>query len=56
MDFTVSADPPHVVEFRKEVSAWLAEQFKGNQHLRWSASWSTREDEQEYSFRRGLAE
>ncbi len=45
MDFNVSADPPHVVEFRKEVGAWLAEQFKGNEHLRWSASWSTREDQ-----------
>jgi alkylation response protein AidB-like acyl-CoA dehydrogenase len=56
MDFTVSADPPHVVEFRKEVSAWLAEQMRGAEHLRWSASWSTREDEKEYKFRRGLAE
>jgi alkylation response protein AidB-like acyl-CoA dehydrogenase len=56
MDFTVSADPPHVVEFRKEVGAWLAEQFKGYEHLRWSASWSTREDAEEYKFRRGLAE
>ena len=24
MDFNVSADPPHVVEFRKEVAAWMA--------------------------------
>ena len=56
MDFNVSADPPHVVEFRKEVAAWMAEQFKGHEHLRWSASWSTREDEDEYKFRRGLAE
>jgi alkylation response protein AidB-like acyl-CoA dehydrogenase len=56
MDFTVSADPEHVVQFRKEVSAWLAEQMCGAEHLRWSASWSTREDEKEYKFRRGLAE
>jgi alkylation response protein AidB-like acyl-CoA dehydrogenase len=56
MDFTVSADPQHVLEFRKEVSAWLAEQMRGAEHLRWSASWSTREDEKEYKFRRGLAE
>jgi alkylation response protein AidB-like acyl-CoA dehydrogenase len=56
MDFTVSADPEHVVQFRKEVSAWLAEQMRGAEHLRWSASWSTREDEKEYKFRRGLAE
>ena len=38
MDFNVSADPPQVVEFRNEVAAWLAEQFKGYGHLRWSAS------------------
>jgi alkylation response protein AidB-like acyl-CoA dehydrogenase len=56
MDFNVSADPPHVVEFRKEVAAWMAEQFAGHEHLRWSASWSTREDQDEYKFRRGLAE
>ena len=56
MDFNVSADPPQVVEFRKEVAGWLAEQFKGHEHLRWSASWSTREDEAEYKFRRSLAE
>ena len=45
MDFNVSADPPHVVDFRKEVAAWMAEEFKGHEHLRWSASWSTREDD-----------
>jgi 3-oxocholest-4-en-26-oyl-CoA dehydrogenase alpha subunit len=56
MDFNVSADPPHVVDFRKEVSAWLAEQMRGHEHLRWSASWSTRENDEEYGFRRGLAE
>jgi 3-oxocholest-4-en-26-oyl-CoA dehydrogenase alpha subunit len=56
MDFTVSADPEHVVQFRKEVSAWLAEQMRGAEHLRWSASWSTRENDEEYKFRRGLGE
>jgi 3-oxocholest-4-en-26-oyl-CoA dehydrogenase alpha subunit len=56
MDFTVAADPAHVVEFRKEVSTWLAENMRGAEDLRWSASWSTREDEREYKFRRGLAE
>lgn len=56
MDFNVSADPEHVVQFRKEVSAWLAEQMRGAEHLRWSASWSTRENDEEYKFRRGLAE
>jgi alkylation response protein AidB-like acyl-CoA dehydrogenase len=34
----------------------LSEQMRGHEHLRWSASWSTREDEKEYKFRRGLAE
>jgi alkylation response protein AidB-like acyl-CoA dehydrogenase len=29
---------------------------QGHEHLRWSASWSTREDADEYKFRRGLAE
>jgi alkylation response protein AidB-like acyl-CoA dehydrogenase len=56
MDFNVAADPPNVVEFRKEVSAWLEENMRGGENLRWSASWSTREDEKEYKFRRGLAE
>jgi len=56
MDFNVSADPPNVVEFRKEVCAWLEENMHGAEHLRWSASWSTRENDKEYKFRRGLAE
>src|SRR6266568_1601466 len=56
MDFNVSADPPNVVEFRKEVRAWLEEKMRGAEHLRWSASWSTRENDKEYKFRRGLAE
>src|SRR5207248_3330259 len=56
MDFSVADDPAHVLDFRKEVSAWLAENMRGAEHLRWSASWSTREDGQEYKFRRGLAE
>jgi hypothetical protein len=55
MDFNVSADPPHVVDFRKEVRASLEENMRGAEHLRWSASWSTREDEEEYKFRRTLA-
>jgi len=56
MDFKISADPPHIVEFRKEVRAWLEENMRGAEHLRWSASWSTRENDEEYKFRRGLAE
>jgi hypothetical protein len=45
-----------VVEFRKEVAAWLAAEFKGHEHLRWSASWSTREDAEEYKFRAACRE
>jgi alkylation response protein AidB-like acyl-CoA dehydrogenase len=30
--------------------------MRGHEHLRWSASWSTRENDEEYKFRRGLAE
>src|ERR1043166_1828674 len=56
MDFTVAADPAHVAEFRKEVSTWLAGNMRGAEDLRWSASWSTREDEGGYKIRRGLAE
>lgn len=56
MEFNISADPPNVVEFRKEVRAWLEENMRGAEHLRWSASWSTRENDEEYKFRRGLAE
>jgi len=55
MDFSVSADPPEVVPFRQEVRAWLEENMRGSEHLRWSASWSTRENDEEYNFRRTLA-
>jgi alkylation response protein AidB-like acyl-CoA dehydrogenase len=55
MDFNVQADPPEVVPFRKEVRAWLEENMRGGEHLRWSASWSTRENDEEYRFRRNLA-
>ena len=54
MDFSVLADPPEISAFRKEVREWLRENMKGSEHLRWSASWSTRENEEEYHFRRNL--
>ena len=56
MDFNVQADPQKISEFRKEVREWLEENMRGSENLRWSASWSTRENEEEYRFRRGLAE
>jgi alkylation response protein AidB-like acyl-CoA dehydrogenase len=56
MDFNLQEDSPEMSEFRKEVRAWMEENMKGSEHLRWSASWSTREDEEEYGFRRGLGE
>jgi alkylation response protein AidB-like acyl-CoA dehydrogenase len=55
MDFSVEADSPEIAEFRKEVRAWLKENMRGGEHLRWSASWSTRENDEEYRFRRALA-
>ena len=55
MDFSVHADPLEVSAFRKEVREWLRDNLKGSEHLKWSASWSTRENEEEYRFRRDLA-
>lgn len=55
MDFNVQEDPQEVGEFRKEVREWLKENMRGSEHLRWSASWSTRENDEEYHFRRNLA-
>lgn len=55
MDFNVQADPPEIAPFREEVRAWMEENMRGADHLRWSASWSTRENDEEYSFRRNLA-
>ena len=56
MDFNLKADTPEISELRKEVREWFGEHMRGSEHLRWSASWSTRENEREYRFRRGLAE
>lgn len=55
MDFNLQTDPAGVAGFRKEVRTWLQENMRGSEHLRWSASWSTREDQEEYDFRRNLA-
>ena len=55
MDFDVQQDPPELVPFRKEVHSWMVENMCGAGHLRWSASWSTRENDEEYRFRRNLA-
>jgi len=55
MDFSLQTDPPGIAGFRKEVRTWLQENMRGAEHLRWSASWSTREDQEEYDFRRNLA-
>ena len=41
--------------FRREVAGWMEDNMRGGEHLRWSASWSTRENEEEYRFRRDLA-
>ena len=55
MDFSLQQDTPEISEFRQEVRAWLVEHMKGSEHLRWSGNWSTRENGEEYKFRRGLA-
>jgi alkylation response protein AidB-like acyl-CoA dehydrogenase len=55
MDFSLQPDPPQIAAFRKEVREWLQESMRGAEHLRWSASWSTRENDEEYWFRRNLA-
>ncbi len=55
MDFNLQPDSPEISAFRQEVRAWLAENMKGSEHLRWSGNWSTRENDEEYKFRRGLA-
>lgn len=55
MDFSLQADTPEIAAFRKEVRAWLDENMKGSEHLRWTGIWSTDDDEEEYSFRRRLA-
>src|SRR5215470_16683986 len=55
MDFYLQEDPPEMAAFRREVAAWMEENMRGGGHLRWAASWSTRENEEEYRFRRNLA-
>ena len=55
MDFNLQPDTPEISAFRKEVREWLAENMRGSEHLRWSARWSTRENDDEYQFRRQLA-
>src|SRR5512142_458137 len=54
MDFSEHRDTPEIAAFRKEVQSWLEENMRGAEHLRWSATWSTRENEAEYRFRRDL--
>ena len=55
MDFNLQPDTPEISAFRKEVRDWLAENMRGAEHLRWSGIWSTRENDEEYKFRRQLA-
>lgn len=55
MDFSVQPDTPEIRAFRREVREWLEANMRGSEGLRWSATWSTRENEEEYRFRRALA-
>src|SRR6185437_12262297 len=54
MDFGLEDISPTLKPFQEEVRAWMKDAFKGAEHLRWGASWSTREDKEEYAFRRQL--
>src|SRR5690242_20483440 len=54
MDFALAEVAPELTPFQEEVRAWLKDAMKGSEHLRWSANWSTREDKEEYQFRRKL--
>ena len=54
MDFNLQPDTQEISAFRKEVREWLDKNMKGSERLSWSATWSTRENEEEYQFRREL--
>jgi alkylation response protein AidB-like acyl-CoA dehydrogenase len=56
MDFSLAEVALELQPFQDEVRAWLKDAMRGSEHLRWSANWSTRENEEEYRFRRSLAE
>ena len=45
MDFSLQPDTPEISAFRKEVREWLAENMRGSENFRWSARWSTREND-----------
>jgi len=54
MDFRLEEVAAELKPFQAEMRAWLAEAMRGSDHLRWSANWSTREEDEEYQFRRRL--
>jgi 3-oxocholest-4-en-26-oyl-CoA dehydrogenase alpha subunit len=54
MDFELAEVSPELAPFQEEVRAWMKDAMRGSDHLRWSANWSTREDDEEYQFRRTL--
>src|SRR5690348_18100173 len=54
MDFALEEVAAELKPFQEEARAWLAEAMRGSEHLRWSANWSTREEAEEYQFRRQL--
>lgn len=57
MDFELKQeDLPEMTTFRGEVKSWLAKHMRDGLHFTWSANWSTREAEDEYAFRRHLAQ
>ena len=55
MDFAMEPDSEEMQLFRREAQDWFTEAMKPAAHLKFSANWSTRENEEEYEFRRELA-
>jgi alkylation response protein AidB-like acyl-CoA dehydrogenase len=54
MDVTASTVPAALLPFQDEVQAWLAEHMRDGLGFAWSATWTTRDNEPEYAFRRRL--
>jgi 3-oxocholest-4-en-26-oyl-CoA dehydrogenase alpha subunit len=54
MDFSIKGIDPALAPFQEEVRAWLEEHMRDGSQFSWSAAWSTRDNEDEYQFRRQL--
>ena len=54
MDFSIEGVSSELAPFQDEVRGWLEEQMREGLQYAWSAAWSTRDNEDEYQFRRRL--